>query len=234
MLSVENLKIVYGNIPALREVSLEIEDEELVTIIGPNGAGKSTLINSIDGLKKPVTGRIFFRGNDIIDRRPWERLEMGIALVPEGGRVLPEFTVKENLDLGAYKRENESKISRSRDEVFDLFPVLQERINQSASTLSGGEQQMLSIGRAIMTDPNLLLVDEVSMGLMPKLVKQIFRTISNLNGEGMSILLADQNAEKALEIVDRGYILENGKITMGGKSSKLRNSEEVQRAYLGI
>lgn len=234
MLGVKDLTVEYGNIPALKQISMRVEEEELVTIIGANGAGKSTLINSIDGLKKPSSGSITFKESDITSYESWERLKLGIALVPEGGRILPDFTVKENLNLGAYHRQHQEKITTSLNEVFELFPVLKERVKQPAGTLSGGEQQMLAIGRALMADPDLLLVDEISMGLMPKLVKQVFQTLTILNGQGISVLLAEQNAKKALAIVDRGYIIENGEIILDGKSDELVDSEEVQKAYLGV
>ena len=233
MLQVEKLSIYHGKIQAVYGVDFEVREGELVAIIGANGAGKTSLINSIAGIKPVGEGRIIFRGREITRLPPWERV--GIGLVPEGGRIFPELSVERNLLVGAYRRSDRGQIRESLEEVFSLFPVLRERRRQIAGTLSGGERQMLAIGRALMSDPDLLLVDEISMGLMPRLVAEVFETIARLREErGTSILLAEQNVREALEIVDRGYVLENGRIILSGTAGELREEELVRKAYLGI
>jgi len=233
VLRVERLSIYYGKIQAVYGVDFEVGEGELVAIIGANGAGKTSLINSIAGIKPVGEGRIIFRGREITRLPPWERV--GIGLVPEGGRIFPELSVERNLLVGAYRRSDRGQIRESLEEVFSLFPVLRERRRQIAGTLSGGERQMLAIGRALMSDPDLLLVDEISMGLMPRLVAEVFETIARLREErGTSILLAEQNVREALEIVDRGYVLENGRIILSGTAGELREEELVRKAYLGI
>ena len=233
MLQVEKLSIYHGKIQAVYGVDFEVGEGELVAIIGANGAGKTSLINSIAGIKPVGEGRIIFRGREITRLPPWERV--GIGLVPEGGRIFPELSVERNLLVGAYRRSDRGQIRESLEEVFSLFPVLRERRRQIAGTLSGGERQMLAIGRALMSDPDLLLVDEISMGLMPRLVAEVFETIARLREErGTSILLAEQNVREALEIVDRGYVLENGRIILSGTAGELREEELVRKAYLGI
>jgi len=233
VLQVEKLSIYHGKIQAVYGVDFEVGEGELVAIIGANGAGKTSLINSIAGIKPVGEGRIIFRGREITRLPPWERV--GIGLVPEGGRIFPELSVERNLLVGAYRRSDRGQIRESLEEVFSLFPVLRERRRQIAGTLSGGERQMLAIGRALMSDPDLLLVDEISMGLMPRLVAEVFETIARLREErGTSILLAEQNVREALEIVDRGYVLENGRIILSGTAGELREEELVRKAYLGI
>lgn len=233
MLQVENLSIYYGKILAVHGVSFTVDERELVAIIGANGAGKTSLINAIAGIKLAQEGSIALDGQEITRLSSWE--QAGLGLVPEGGRVFPELSVKRNLLVGAYRRRDRAGIAASLDEVFALFPVLRERRHQLAGTLSGGERQMLAIGRALMGEPQLLLVDEISMGLMPKLVTEVFSTLARLRDEqGTSILLAEQNAKEALDIVDRGYVLENGRIALQGSAAELKQDERVKRAYLGI
>ncbi|MEA3355804.1 MAG: ABC transporter ATP-binding protein [Candidatus Bipolaricaulota bacterium] len=234
MLKIEGLGIDYGGIAAVKDLTFEVEKRELVAIIGANGAGKTTLLNAIAGIKDISEGTIALNGTDITAFAPWTRVKLGIVLVPEGGRVFPELTVEKNLRVGAYHRKAEAGIERSFREVFRLFPALRDRKRQMAGTLSGGERQMLAIGRALMANPNLLLVDEISMGLMPKLVPQIFAIISELKEEGLSVLLAEQNVEEALSIVNRGYVLENGRFVLSGTAEDLREEEQVKKAYLGI
>jgi branched-chain amino acid transport system ATP-binding protein len=234
MLKIENLDIYYGEIPAVKDLTFEVGEKELVAIIGANGAGKTTLLNSIIGIKGIRDGTISLNGKDITDLPPWKRVELGIGFVPEGGRIFPDLSVEKNLRVGAYHRRDKSGIEGSLKEVFQLFPVLEERRRQVAGTLSGGERQMLAIGRALMAKPDLLLVDEISMGLMPKLVREVFSTIEKLRERGVSVLLAEQNAKGALAIVDRGYVLENGKLVLSGTAEELREDERVKKAYLGI
>lgn len=234
MFEINHLYVSYGGIKVLKDLSLKTSEKELVTIIGANGAGKTTLINSIMGIKGVDQGKILLQGNELTHLTPWERVIRGVGLVPEGGRIFPDLSVGGNLRLGAYHRKGKSKINKSLQEVFQLFPILKERNKQIAGTLSGGEQQMLAIGRALMADPDLLLVDEISMGLMPKLVDEVFATLANLPDRGISVLLAEQNAKEALSIVNRGYVLENGKIVLADTAEKLSENEQVRKAYLGI
>jgi branched-chain amino acid transport system ATP-binding protein len=204
MLEVKDINVFYGESQALYDVSLNVKKGEFVTIIGANGAGKTTVMNTIMGLLNPKSGHIIYKGKDLTKIEPWERTDLGISYVPEGRRIFPEFTVGENLLVGAYKLKDESKLSENLDYVFELFPRLGERKNQRAETLSGGEQQMLAIGRALMLSPELILIDEVSMGLMPILVNKVFDVIGKLNKEGITVLLVEQNAMKALNYADRG------------------------------
>ena len=231
MLEVQGLTAGYGKIAALMGVDLEVGEGELVAIIGANGAGKTTLLSTIAGLHPIQGGTIRFRGHRIERLPSWSRVRLGLALVPEGGRVFPDLSVEKNLRLGAFTvREPRPHLEL----VYALFPVLQERRRQRAGTLSGGERQMLAIGRALMAGPQLLLVDEVSMGLMPKLVPEVLGTFRRLRDErGMSVLLAEQNAREALAVVDRGYVLKNGQLALSGAAAELRANEEVKRAYLG-
>ncbi len=232
MLSIENLDFYYRQIQALHDVSLEVRDREAVAVLGANGAGKSTLIKTIVGWQRPRQGSIRFDGHDIAHLTPWERASLGMALVPEGGRVFRELSVMDNLRLGAYLQPNET-IREQLDVVFELFPALADRKTQVAKTLSGGEQQMLAIARAMMSRPKLLLVDEISMGLMPILVKRVFGVINDLRQHGVSILLVEQNAYEALKVVDRAYVLENGRIVLGGTAEELKENPRVKAAYLG-
>jgi branched-chain amino acid transport system ATP-binding protein len=233
LLEVSDIYTYYGNIKALKGVSLEVEQGEVVTLIGSNGAGKSTTLRSISGLTPPREGSIRFEGDEIGETPPQDIVRLGISQAPEGRKIFPRMTVRENLDLGAYLRQDE-RVESDFGRVYDLFPRLQEREKQKAGTLSGGEQQMLAIGRAIMADPKLLLLDEPSMGLAPVLVDAIFDTIRKLHAEGTTILLIEQNARMALQVADRGYVIESGAILLTDTAANLRDNEEVQNSYLGI
>lgn len=233
MLRVENLDVHYGHIQALHDVGITVNRDEGVAVLGANGAGKSTLIKALIGWHTPTRGRIIFEGEDITQLPVWDRTARGLAVVPEGGRVFRDLTVTQNLELGAYTENKRSAIDERARQVLELFPVLSERRNQIASTLSGGEQQMLAIARALMTRPKLLLVDEVSMGLMPMLVKKVFQVIEQLRKTGVTILLVEQNAYEALKVVDRGYVLENGKLVLSDSARALSQNPRVKAAYLG-
>ena len=234
MLDVHEVNVFYGNIHALKDVSLAIQEKEIVTLIGANGAGKTTIIKTIAGFMKPASGRIQFLGQNISHKDPAEVVKMGISHSPEGRRVFLQMTVMENLEMGAYSRpssRNETK--KDMEWVYDIFPLLSDRKKQLASTLSGGEQQMLTIGRALMAHPKLLLMDEPSMGLAPTFVKTIFKIIEKINGEGITILLVEQNAFMALSIARNGYVLETGRILMEDKGMTLLNNPEIKKYYLG-
>ncbi|WP_434073775.1 ABC transporter ATP-binding protein [Moorella naiadis (nom. illeg.)] len=233
LLKVENIDVYYGAIHALKGISLEVEEGEIVSLIGANGAGKSTTLNTICGLLRPRNGSIIYQGRDLKGLPAPAIVQMGISQVPEGRRVFPNLTVQENLELGAYLRRDREGISKSMAEVFQHFPRLQERRKQLAGTLSGGEQQMLAIGRALMSRPRLMLLDEPSMGLAPLLVQEIFNIIRAINQQGTTILLVEQNANMALSVAHRGYVLETGRITLQGKAKELAANEAVRRAYLG-
>jgi branched-chain amino acid transport system ATP-binding protein len=233
MLKVEGINVYYGIIQALKGVSLEINEGEIVTLIGANGAGKSTLLKTISGLEKPKQGDILFEGKSIAGKQAQTIVKHGISQVPEGRRVFANMSVMENLELGAYLRKDKAGIREDYEKVFDLFPRLHERQKQAAGTLSGGEQQMLAMGRALMARPRLLLLDEPSMGLAPLLVKTIFRIIEEINKSGTTILLVEQNANMALSIADRAYVIETGNIVLSGTSEELNASEQVKMAYLG-
>ena len=233
MLKIDNIDVYYGAIHALKGISLEVNEGEIVTLIGANGAGKSTTLRTISGLLKPKAGSITFLGQNIAGVRAHEIVKKGISQVPEGRRVFAEMTVMENLDLGAFVRKDKAGIQQDLKHVFELFPRLEERKNQSAGTLSGGEQQMLAMGRALMSRPKLLLLDEPSMGLAPLLIKEIFNIIVDINKSGTTVLLVEQNANMALSIANRAYVLETGLITLSGKAQDLAASEDVRKAYLG-
>lgn len=233
MLQVENLDVHYGHIQALHGVAINVARDEGVAVLGANGAGKSTLIKTLMGWQTPTRGRIIFDGEDITHRSVWDRAARGLAVVPEGGRAFRDLTVTQNLQLGAYTEKRAAAIEQRIHEVLELFPVLGERRMQIAKTLSGGEQQMLAIARALMTRPKLLLIDEVSMGLMPILVKRVFEVIGQLRKSGVTLLLVEQNAFEALQVVDRGYVLENGKLVLSGTASVLTENPRVKAAYLG-
>lgn len=233
MLKIDNIDVYYGAIHALKGISLEVNEGEIVTLIGANGAGKSTTLRTISGLLKPKAGSITFLGQSIVGVRAHEIVKKGISQVPEGRRVFAEMTVMENLDLGAFVRKDKAGIQQDLKHVFELFPRLEERKNQSAGTLSGGEQQMLAMGRALMSRPKLLLLDEPSMGLAPLLIKDIFNIIVDINKSGTTVLLVQQNANMALSIANRAYVLETGRITLSGKAQDLAASEDVRKAYLG-
>ena len=232
MLEVKDIHTFYGTIEALKGVSLEVNEGEVVTLIGSNGAGKSTTLRSISGLSPPRTGQIFFQGHDIALTPAQEIVSMGISQSPEGRRCFQRMSVRENLELGAFLRRD-ARITEDLDRVFDLFPRLKEREKQKAGTMSGGEQQMLAIGRALMANPKLLLLDEPSMGLAPILVDRIYETVVEINKQGTTILLVEQNANYALEVSKRGYVLETGKVVLSDESARLRENPEVQNAYLG-
>lgn len=234
LLKIENLKIYYDSIEALKGISLEVKEGEIVTVLGANGAGKSTLLRAISGLLPIRKGKVEFNNIELNNVAPYKIVIAGISHVPEGRRVFATLTVEENLNLGAYtRRKNKKSIKESKERVYDLFPILKKRCNQLSGTLSGGEQQMLAMGRALMSTPRILLLDEPSLGLAPLLVKQIFQIIREINTQGIAILLVEQNARKALSIADRGYVLETGNITINGLASDLRKNKKVQEAYLG-
>ena len=233
MLKVENLKVRYGMIEAIKGISFEINDGEIVALIGANGAGKTTTMHAISGLLKPAEGSITLDGVDLIKTPSSNIVSMGLAQVPEGRRVFAQQTVAENLALGAYSRKDKEQIQIDLEHVYELFPRLKEREKQLAGTLSGGEQQMLAMGRALMSHPKIMLLDEPSMGLSPLLVKEIFRIIEDINKQGTTVLLVEQNAKMALAIADRAYVLETGKITLEGTGAELAASEQVRKAYLG-
>ena len=233
LLEVSDIHTFYGNIEALKGISIEVEEGEVVTLIGSNGAGKSTTLRSISGLTPPRQGSIRFEGREIGETAPQDIVNLGISQAPEGRKIFPRMTVRENLDLGAYLRRDGEQVRRDYDRVYDLFPRLKERERQPAGTMSGGEQQMLAIGRALMADPKLLLLDEPSMGLAPVLVERIYETIEDINKQGTTILLVEQNANYALQVSKRGYVLETGRIALADRSEALRENPDVQAAYLG-
>ncbi|MFI8493270.1 ABC transporter ATP-binding protein [Peribacillus butanolivorans] len=233
MLKIEDINVYYGNIQALKGVTMEINEGEIVTLIGANGAGKSTLLKTISGLLKLKQGKVLFEEGSIGGKAAQSIVKMGISHVPEGRRVFANMTVAENLELGAYLRKDKEGIKKDMEKVYELFPRLLERIKQQAGTLSGGEQQMLAMGRALMAKPRLLLLDEPSMGLAPLLVKQIFNIIQEISEAGTTILLVEQNANLALSIADRAYVVETGRIVLTGNADELTSSEEIKMAYLG-
>ena len=233
LLKVTNLVVSYGGIEALKGISFEVEQGQIVTLIGANGAGKSTTLRTISGLVPPKDGRIYFEGRDITDFNTQKIVETGIAMVPEGRRVFANLTVLENLRIGAYLRKDKEEIEEDINYVYDLFPRLKERSWQLAGTLSGGEQQMLAVGRAVMTRPKLIMMDEPSLGLAPLVVKDIFKIIQTLKSTGMTVLLIEQNANAALHACDYAYVMETGRITTSGTGEELLASEAIQEAYLG-
>lgn len=233
MLQVQNINVSYGSIHAIHDVSLEVHEGEIVSLIGANGAGKTTILHTISGLKRPDSGSIVLGGHDLVKTDPPKILTLGMAHVPEGRRVFQRLTVQENLELGAYILKDKDQIQELMAEVYRRFPRLDERRKQLAGTLSGGEQQMLATGRAMMTGAKMILMDEPSMGLSPLLVKDIFRIIEDLNDQGKTILLVEQNAKMALSIADRAYVLETGKIVMSGDAHDLLEDNKVRKAYLG-
>lgn len=233
MLELKDIHTYYGNIRAVRGISIEVNAGEKVCMIGANGAGKSTTLMTISGVHTPVEGAIYFEGEDITTTSAEQRVSLGISQVPEGRLIFPDMTVLENLELGAYIRNDTAGIRSDLNRIFDYFPVLAERRRQRGGSLSGGEQQMLAIGRALMSNPRLLLLDEPSLGLAPLIVKQIFEIIQQINEEGTTILLVEQNAQIALNVTDRGYVMETGEITIAGTSVDLLADERVRQAYLG-
>lgn len=235
LLEVKGLCVNYGHIEAIRDISFDVEEGTVATLIGANGAGKSTTLKTISGLRKVREGTVFFDGKDITHAAPFERVKMGISQSPEGRRCFPGMTVRENLDMGAYVRSDRKSAAyrEDLDRVMTLFPRLQERINQSAGTMSGGEQQMVAMGRALMARPRLLLLDEPSMGLAPKLIAQIFSIITEINSQGTTVLLVEQNAAQALKRADTAHILESGEIVRSGTGQELAGDDSVRAAYLG-
>ncbi len=233
LLKVTDLVVSYGGIEALKGISFEVDEGQIVTLIGANGAGKSTTLRTISGLVQPKDGRIYFEGRDITDYNTQKIVETGIAMVPEGRRVFANLTVLENLRIGAYLRKDKEVIEQDINYVYDLFPRLKERSWQLAGTLSGGEQQMLAVGRAVMTRPKLIMMDEPSLGLAPLVVKDIFKIIQTLKSTGMTVLLIEQNANAALHACDYAYVMETGRITTSGTGDELLASEAIQEAYLG-
>ena len=233
LLEVKEIHVHYGGIEALKGVSLSVEEGEVVTLIGSNGAGKSTTLRAITGLTPASSGSVVIDGEDVTRVPAHEIVDRGIALSPEGRHCFSRMTVRENLDLGAYRRRKDPSVAEDVERVFGLFPRLKEREKQKAGTMSGGEQQMLAMGRALMAKPKVLLLDEPSMGLAPNLVQRIYETIAEINRGGMTILLVEQNANYALDVSRRGYVLETGRVVLEGESDKLRTDPDVQRAYLG-
>lgn len=233
MLKIEGLHTYYGNIHALKGIDLEVKKGEIVSLIGSNGAGKSTLINTITGITHAQSGSVIFKGNNITNTAPYHITKLGISISPEGREVFPALTVEENLRLGAYIVRDKKKIADSYERVYVLFPRLKERYKQTAGTMSGGEQQMLAIGRALMSNPELLLLDEPSLGLAPNIVLQIFDLIKSINAQGVTTLLIEQNANMALSISNRAYVLENGVVSMSGNARDIANDPRVKKAYLG-
>lgn len=233
LLDLKNVKVMYGKVEAVKQASLDMDEREIVVVIGANGAGKSTILRAISGLNVPVSGEIWYSGRRI-DGLPVHHItKLGISHVPEGRRLFPRLNVLDNLKLGAYLQKDKKEISRDMEEIFMHLPILSQRKKQLAGTLSGGEQQMLSIGRALMSKPKVLLLDEPSLGLAPLVVKEIARIIRNINGRGVAIVLVEQNAHMALRLANRGYVLETGKITLHGPSEVLLHNEHVKKAYLG-
>lgn len=233
MLSVENLQVYYGVINAIKGISFEVEQGEIIALIGANGAGKTTVLHTITGLVTPKSGSITFEGQDLIKTPAHKIVSLGMAHVPEGRRIFQQLTVYDNLKLGAFTLHDSKRIEKNLAYVFSHFPRLEERKKQVAGTLSGGEQQMLAMGRALMSNPKILLMDEPSMGLSPLLVNEIFHIIHEVSADGTTVLLVEQNAKKALSIADRAYVLETGRISLEGKASELINDEKVKKAYLG-
>ena len=233
MLEVRGIEVSYGEFLALRGISFKVDEGELVTIIGANGAGKSTTLRAVMGLVRCRKGEILFEGEDITSKPSHVRARLGISLVPEGRKIFPDLTVAENLLMGAYIQNDPKVVQSAMEEAFSLFPVLKERQGQVGKTLSGGEQQMLAIARALMARPRVILMDEISLGLMPIYVEETFKVIKNLHRQGVTILLVEQNARKALSAADRGYVLETGEIVLSDSSEKLSNNPQVKKAYLG-
>ena len=233
ILHVEDLNVYYGSIHAVKGISFDVEEGEIVTLIGANGAGKSTTLNTVAGLLKPREGKVEFEGESLLGIPPHKIVSRGMALCPEGRRVFLQMSVRDNLEMGAFTRTNSAEVADSLEMVFERFPRLKEREGQSAGTLSGGEQQMLAMGRALMSKPRLLMLDEPSMGLAPILVQEIFNIIKALHEAGTTVLLVEQNARMALSIADRAYVLETGKVSMSGNAADLANDERVKQAYLG-
>jgi len=234
MLTVSNLDCFYGNVQALWDVSLDVEEGEVVALLGANGAGKTTLLNAITGLVTPASGEVCFYGETICNLSSSEVIAKGISYLPEGGKLFPDMTIRENLEMGAYNKENWKRRNEVMERVFELFPKLKERRKQHARTMSGGERQMLAMGRALMSEPKLLLLDELSYGLAPIIVEEVFRIVTMLKEQGITVLLVEQNVHQSLQIASRAYVLENGRIVLSGSSASLLEDDYVKKAYLGM
>ena len=234
MLNIENLNCFYGNVQALWDVNLQIEEGEIVALLGANGAGKTTLLNVMTGIVAPSSGEIVFMNEPLTRLSASAIIERGISYLPEGGRLFPEMTIRENLEMGAYKKRNWRRRKEVMERVFELFPKLRERQKQLARTMSGGERQMLAMGRALMSEPKLLLLDELSYGLAPIIVDEVFQIVTTLKEQGMTVLLVEQNVHQSLQIASRAYVLENGRIALSGESAALLENDYVKKAYLGM
>lgn len=234
MLEVKNIDVFYGDVQVIRDISFEVNKGEVIALIGANGAGKSTTLKTVSGILRPQKGEIYFEGKQIHNVKPYNLIELGIAHVPEGRRLFADMTVEENLDMGSLKGDAKDKRADSKDMVFELFPRLKERRKQYAGTLSGGEQQMVAVGRGLMSKPRLLMFDEPSLGLAPILVREIFSIIAKIRSEGTTVLIVEQNVKQTLGIADRAYVLENGKIVMQDSGEALLGNEHVKTAYLGV
>lgn len=234
MLQIKEIDVSYVDIPVLYNISLQVKEKQIVSIIGSNGVGKSTLLKTISGIVKPKRGKIIFNGKRIDDRPSHEIVSMGIAHVPEGRRLFSRLSVIKNLYLGAYSRKSEHEIEQTLDYIFDIFPILNKRKNQKAATLSGGEQQLLAISRGLMLEPKFMMLDEPSLGLMPRYISKVFDVIKKINNKGVTILLVEQNIRKALKLADYAYVLQNGRIVLEGKPEELLESDLVRKAYLGL
>lgn len=233
MITITSLAAGYGQVQVLRDISLDIQANEIVAVLGSNGVGKTTLNNTISGLIKPTSGRIEFEGANITGLDPQKIVDRGVIHVPEGRKLFPNLNVKENLEMGSYRRGKENRV-RNIDMVLDVFPRLKDRLAQAAGTLSGGEQQMVAIGRGLMAEPRILILDEPSLGLSPLLVENMFNLIKKINENGLSVVLVEQNVVQSLDIADRAYVLEQGAVQMSGKASELRNNSELKKSYLGL
>lgn len=234
MLEIENLSAAYGMVQILRDVTFKVDEKEIVSIIGPNGAGKTTLVKTIMGFLQPKTGSIKFKGEDIAKLPPYERVKRGITMIPEGREIFPRMTVEENLLLGAYTIKDKKSVMENKEKVYEIFPVLKKKEKSLAQTLSGGEQQMLVICRSLMSNPQLLILDEPSLGLAPIIVEKVLDTVRTINEEGVTVLLVEQNIHDSLNVADRGYVLEQGKIILEGKSRELLSNSHIKEVYLGL
>jgi len=234
MLEVQNVSAAYGMVQILRDVSFKVEDKEIVSIIGPNGAGKTTLVKTIMGFLKPQTGTVKFRGENVENLPTYEIVKKGLTMIPEGREIFPRMTVEENLMLGAYTIKDKAKLKETKERMYDIFPVLKKKEKAQAQTLSGGEQQMLVICRSLMSNPQMLILDEPSLGLAPIIVEKVLDTVRTINEEGVTVLLVEQNIHDSLEVANRGYVLEEGKIILEGKSKELLSNSHIKEVYLGL
>jgi branched-chain amino acid transport system ATP-binding protein len=234
VLEIENLSAAYGMVQILRDVTFKVDEKEIVSIIGPNGAGKTTLVKTIMGFLQPKTGSIKFKGEDISKLPPYERVKRGLTMIPEGREIFPRMTVEENLLLGAYTIKDKKIVKENKEKVYEIFPVLKKKEKSLAQTLSGGEQQMLVICRSLMSNPQLLILDEPSLGLAPIIVEKVLDTVRTINDEGVTVLLVEQNIHDSLNVADRGYVLEQGKIILEGKSRELLSNSHIKEVYLGL